>query len=636
MTVRKRAIKNLKPLNIPVSYRVLDKDKLSDARNIFDNKGVQETRYGIKPFIDVSLGGSVLSLSFFKKSNGDVFRIAKVGAVLYSVKESGAHDVLVSGLSANTKHRGITLNDRHIIAIEGDGLYSFNGVVSEFTTLGQDAPTGISVAIANGGSLTDATYYKVAVTFYSSETGFESNAFESGIVTTASPNLKINVTSIPSTASSATIDTIRIYLKNTEIPDSEFNFVHEMAMSISNTSYSITADTPSTQHPPTTHAPPVSGGGKYLVLFGKKLAYSGNGTFPNDVYFSEEYLPDAFDNTITANILQIPGQGPITAIASGFYDESYLNPYLVIFKKNSITIYSELGGVPVQATIEQNIGCISHDTVREANGLIYFMSENGWYVIKKGSIHRDSDNQPISLGNGDIDDIFSRVGWTYELNIPNAENFFSAYYLTNSHYMTFVSEGSNNSVSKAYVFEEKINGFRVFDFKWGLTCACEGEDTSGYRTLFLGGEDGTIYTYSARNDRSDEDFDGDLYTIPVYMVLSYVQPGEDSSSYNFRTLAVRALSSINAFEVKAYPTFSVQSFESFSFDFPNTALGFTLDTSQLDIDVLGDERIPVTIMYDLCLTGETLLLGFYQDVENGNIGLLSAEQTLNKNGNRNL
>lgn len=632
MTVRKRAIKHLKPLNIPVSYRVLDKDKLSDARNVFDNKGEQQTRYGIRKYNSVSLGGEILSLSYFKKSNGDRYRLAKVGTVLYSVSESGARTSLKTGLTATTKHRGITLNDRHIVSIESDGLYSFNGTT--FTQLGQAAPAGASIAIANGGSLTDATTYQVGLTFYASSTGFESNVFKTNQVDTASPNLKINITGIPTTADNGTIDTVYIYLKNVDATDAEYLFVDEI--SLGTATYSITTAPTSTITPPTKNAPPISGGGKFLTLFGKKLVYTGNSTFLNDVFFSEEYLPDAFDGTTTQNILQIPGQGPITGIATGFYDESFLNPFLAIFKKNSITIYSELNAVPVQATIEQNIGCISHDTIREANGLIYFMSENGWYMIRKGTIARDSDNQPISLGNGDIDDIFSRVGWTYELNIPNASNFFSAYYLTNSHYMTFVSEGANNLINKAYVFEEKINGFRVFDFKWGLTCACEGEDDSGYRMLYLGGKDGSIFTYSSRNVRTDQGHDGNDYTIPAFALLSYIQPGEDSSSYNFRTLAIRALASDNAITVKAFATFSVQSFESFSFDFPNTALGFTLDTSQLDIDILGDERIPVTTMYDLCLTGETLLLGFYQDVADGNIGLLSAEQTINKNGNRNL
>lgn len=633
MTVRKRAIKHLKPLNIPVSYRVLDKDKLSDARNVFDNKGEQQTRYGIRKYNSTSLGGEILSLSYFKKANGDRYRLAKVGTVLYSVSESGAHTVLKTGLSVNTKHRGKTLNDRHIVSIESDGLYSFNGTV--FTQLGQLAPTGASIAVSNGGSLTDATTYKVGLTFYSSTTGFESNVFETNSVDTANPNKKIDISSIPTTASNLTIDKVYIYLKNTDVADSEYFFVGEMDLG-SGSTYSITIDTSSTQTPPTTHGVPESGGGKFLTTFGKCLAYAGSSTFLNDVFISEEYLADAYDNTSTSKTLQIPGQGPITGIATGFYDESYLNPFLAIFKKNSITIYSELNGVPVQATIDENIGCISHDTIREANGLIYFMSENGWYMIRKGTIARDSDNQPISLGNGDIDDIFSRVGWTYELNIPNATNFFSAYYLTNSHYMTFVSEGANNLITKAYVFEEKINGFRVFDFKWGLTCACEGEDDSGYRTLYLGGKDGSIFVYSSRNVRTDQGHNGNDYTIPTYAILSYIQPGEDSSSYNFRTLAVRAIGTGSNIEVKAFASFSMQSFESFSFDFPNTALGFTLDTSQLDIDVLGDERIPVTTMYDLCLTGETLLLGFYQDVENGNIGLISAEQTLNKNGNRNL
>lgn len=628
--LKKRAVNKVKPLGVPLSYRVLDHDKLYDCRNIYDNKGVQETRHGIKKYNPTSLGGRILSTSFFKNTDDTKKTLAKVGSSLFAVAQAGASTAIKTGLNALSKHRGVTLRSRHILAIENDGLFSYNGTT--VTQLGQAAPSVVTIALASGGAIPDSTY-GVYITFYSSSTGFESNASTiSNTVAVTGANKKISVTGIPATAANTTIDKVRIYLRD-EVAHGPKLFVAEVALGATHT---IDKGAESTQTPPTKNAPPQAGGAKFLAEFGDCLAYAGNATYPNDVFISEANMPDAYDDTSTAKTLFIPGQGAITGLAVGFYDESNMVPYLVIFKKSSTTIYSEINGNPSQVTIDKNIGCVSADTIREGNGLIYFMSENGWYAIRKGSIIKNSNNLPVSLGNGDIDDIFSRVGWTYELNTANFPAFFSAYYKIDSHYMTFISEGSNNQIKKAYVFEEKINGFRVFEFKSELTCACEGETDEGYPVIFFGDATGTLYYYSSKNAKKDVDENGNELTIPAYFIPSYFQPGDDAASYNFRSLLLRSFGSVNEISVKAYPSFSMDSFETFSYGFPNSSLGFTLDVSQLDVDTLDGERIPVSSEADLSLTGEVLLVGFYQDVLEGNMGLISVQLTSNKNGSRNL
>ena len=116
------------------------------------------------------------------------------------------------------------------------------------------------------------------------------------------------------------------------------------------------------------------------------------------------------------------------------------------------------------------------------------------------------------------------------------------------------------------------------------------------------------------------------------MKLSYIQPDDESTSYNFKTLTVKALGSDNDITVKAYPSYNVDPFDSLTYEFPNISESFILDVSQLDIDSLGDDRVPVTVKGDLSLTGEALLISFEQDVVSGNIGLISAQVELNKNG----
>lgn len=621
-------------MNIPVSFRVLDDKNLSDARNVFDNKGVTETRYGIKRFNTTSLGGSVLSLSYFKLSNGTSYKLAKVGTVLYSIAASGAHTAIKTGLSATTKHRAVTLNDRHIIAIESDGLYSYNGTL--FTALGQAPPTTGSTAIAAGGSLIAGINYQAGITFYSSSTGFETNIKELTYSAAAAGNKQIDITSIPATAANTTIDKVRIYIKNmgTEVLSAN-PYLYVAEISLGTTTYSITAPSISTIVPPTKNAPPQAGGGKYIALFGKKIAYAGNSNFLGEVFISEAYLPDAFDgNAATQVILQAEGQGPITGLGVGFYNQQFLSPYIAIFKKSTISIYSELNNIPILTTLDAHIGCISNETIKVRNGSVAFMSSGGWYVVTDGIINKDPTGNPARLGLGAIDDIFTRPGWSNELNIPQASAFFSAYYSTDAHYLTFVSEGASTAIIKAYVYEERINGFRIYSFNTALTCATEAEDADGYQVVLLGDATGTVFTYSSRNSRSDETNTGLTQSIPAFILLPYIQPGEDSNSYNYRTLTVRAIASANAITVRAFTTLSLTSYDSYEYDFPNTTTGFILDSSMLDVNVFGDERSPVTYMADLNKTGEVLLVGFYQDVENANISLISAQISLNKNGNR--
>lgn len=626
MTLKKRAIKSYKRLNVPVSYKILDQNKLSDARNIINNEGIQETRYGLKRYNGTSLGGSVLSQTFLKKSNGDTYRLAKVGDTIYSVQASGAHTVLKTGLSATTKHRGVTFIDRQIISIEGDGLYYFDG--TNFSPLGQAAPTTLTAAIANGGSLTNGSTYQIAITFYSSTTGFESNIKESSTIVAASPNLQANLSNIPATADNLSIDTVRVYIKNVTA-NSDYLFSKDI--SLGTTTTTVTAMSTSTITPPETNYPPESGGGKYLAVFGDKIAYAGNSNFPSEVFFSKTYLPDAFDNQEVPGVLLAAGQGPITGLATGFFDDGELSPYLVVFKRNSITIYSEISGSPTQAVIDDNVGCVSADTIRIGNGSIYFLSDNGWRVIRRGTLIK-KDNVPYTLGDGDIDDIFTRAGWTFELNSANFANFFSAYYTINSQYITFISEGSSTDVLKAYVYEERLGGFRVFDFKYKITSACDSEDDAGNQAVFLSDDTGFIYTYSIKNSRYDEDGSLNQLSIPVSIKLSYIQADDETTSYNFKTLTVKALGNDETITVKCYPFYTFGTYDTLSYDFPNSSESFTLDVSQLDVDILGDDRTIVTVKGDISLTGETLLISFEQDIVGANIGIVSAQVEMNKNG----
>lgn len=628
MVLQRRAIQKFKKFNVGISYKIAD-DKLYDAQNVYNNKDITETRFGIARWNDTSLAAPILSQTFFKNDAGDRYLLAKVGTVLYKVNASGAATSIKTGLTSSTKHRAVTLNNRHIIAIETDGLFSYDGTT--FTQLGQAVPSTGSCAIVAGGTLTATNTYQVALTFYASTIGFETNAEElSTIATTA--DRTIRVSSIPGSADNALIDYVRVYLKDVTAGGS-YKYVTQIA--IGTTTYDISAPPTSTQTIPTTHGAVTSGGGKYITTFGKRIAYAGNNSYKSDVFISEEFLPDAFDGTSTSKTLFIEGQGPITGIACGTFSDASLDPYLVIFKKNSTTIYSEIGGISRQSQLDGNIGCVSNETIKVINGTIFFLSETGWFQIFNGTMLKDKTNNPVPLGNGGVDDIFARTGWSKGLNRAQFANYFSCIYSTHRQYWTFVVEGSETSFMKAYVYERDIEGFRTFVFKTAFTSACEGEDASGNQVVFLSDSGGRVYTYSLNNDLHDVDTSNSTQTIPAFLILPFTLENDINSTYNYRFLTVRALTSDNAVTGKAFYNWDQSTSDNNSFDFSSDDTGFILDTSQLDVDSFGNERSIAKSTIDINRTADTVMFGFYQDIEDANIGLVSAQLEYNKNGNAN-
>lgn len=643
MPLNLRATKKLNQFNVPVSYRIHDKSgKFLDARNVNSVQDRLDTRYGSSRFNAVSVGGAVKSISFFKKSDGSTYLIAKVGTDLCIVPETGSPTFLGLPLSANTVHRGVTANDRHIISIGSDGLYSFNGDIENFSRLGQSAPSGVTVNTASGGALVTTNKYRVAITFYASNIGFESNAFESLEVTTTAPNLKINLTDIPSSALNSNIDKVYIYLKNVT-SDSEYLFIDEIALGA--TTYTIENESTSSQAPPTTNDVPgrnafdLNGGvgGKYLTFFNSKLVYAGNSGAPNEVYFSEPDLPDAFNSTDTATVLPIAGQGVVTGLAVGLFSDSVLDPFLAIFKGKSTRIYSEVGGQTKLVTLSEEIGCVSHDTITVKNGVIYFLSEEGWRAISNGRFILNERGEAATLGNGDVDDIFKSTGYLYEVNRQGLANAFSVYYPTLDQYITWVSEGVNNSYSKAYVYEYGVGGFKPYEFAVPATCATLGENSSGRDVVFFGTNDGFILKHSIMEARSDVNAVNTEVAIDAFAILPWApEDGDFDATYNYRELILKAIVSSNDLTVKTYLDYNLSTEESGTYDFTGPNSGFVLDESILGEGVLGEDRGTVVARSDINRVGESIAIGFYQSVIGANIGLISMQIDSSKNGNRNL
>jgi hypothetical protein len=632
MPLKNRAPKIWKDFSFGVSYKVNEtQDRFRDALNVYSNQKRLDTRPGMSRFNATSLGGKILSCSFFVSSNGTQFRIVKVGTVLYSVNATGAHTVLKTGLSSTTKHRGKTFargsSTRHIISVEDDGLFQFDGTT--FTVLGQDPPTAATVA-TTVGSLPNSTY-RVAITYYSSSTGFESNASYSATVATVGQG--INVTAIPTTATNATIDQIRVYLEDFSAGDAA---LLSTTLSLGTASTTITSLPTSSFTPPLANAKPLIGGGKFLVEFNRSLVYAGNSNFKNDVFFSEQDLPDAFNDGNAPNriVLYASGIGDITGLAVGLFSDSVVDPYLVIFKRKAIHVYSEINGQS-QIQISSEIGCVSHETIIVKNGNVYFLSEQGWHAIYNGRLVVDSDGDTVTLGGNDIDDIFKSPGFVYEVNQSQLANAFSVFYPRLEHYLTWIPEGQNTSFSKTYNYEFETKGFKPYEFFVAGTCAMIGEDASGDVVVYFGDSTGYLYSHSVKEDKRDVDATGTEKDIQAFAQLTW-QDGDDlDSSFNFRELMIRALASEGTLTIKTWIDYNLQTSEELDYLFTDPGSGFILDMSELDVDVLSDGRTIVKSRGDINRCSTNILIGFYQIGQDLNMGLVKAQLDFSKNGNPN-
>ena len=628
MPLHKRAQKKFRDFNIPVSYNVGAQNRMNDAANVCTIQKVLETRHGISPF-NATAFTTPKSISFFEESDGTKHVVVKDGTTLYSANATGAHTTLKTGLTAGTKHRAVTVGDRHIIFIETDGLFSWDGTT--FTQLGQ-APLGaVTVAASGSGNTLTASDYQVAITAYSSTLGFESNIGTSSSVVTVSSGQQIDVSAIPTSADNGFIDKKRIYVRDFT-NNGAWLFWDEV--SLATTTETIDANPTSSQEPPTKNAAPIAGGGKFPVIFGQSVAYMGNDTFKSDVFISEPYLPDGFDSSSTSRTFKAAGNGPGTGLGVGYFNGDNQNPYLVAFKRNTIELYTEISGFPEQVVISNEIGCVSHDTIRTIGGDVFFLSTQGWHVIRNGRLQKEK-NKPATLDQGDIRDIFSRPGFAYELNKANMSNFFSVYYPTLDQYLTFVSEGASNEIAKAYNFEFEIGGFRPYTFSKNFVDAVLGQDASGEDIVYLLSDDGYVFTHSVNETQgTDQDENAAETAISAFCELYWITGDDMEASYNFGSFILRAYNQTNNVTVEYFINYDSQSSTSQAFTFAGTNLGFVLDVSKLDEGVFDSRQI-IRYVGEVLKSAQSILIKISKSQTGESMQLLEGQLDVNKNGNPN-
>jgi hypothetical protein len=645
-------------LSIPVSYRTTNTKFLNDSLNVFTNQNRIDTRFGVQRFSTYALNGlgfildvslldenylddgtiadeslleNVTSISFFKKTDGTKYYICKAGTVLWALSTTGQHTVLKTGLSSSTKHRSVSFNNRCFIAIESDGLYSFDGTT--FTQLGQDPPTSaVTLGASGAGATLPTASYQVAFTYYASGIGFETNIGTASASQAITLGQQLDVTSISTTTpDNALIDKKRIYIKNVTT-NGEWLFWSEIDLSDSTETINLAIT--STQNPPETNASPLDGGGKFLDVFGKKLVYSGSATYPNDVFFSEEYIPDAFDDATESRLVfKASGDGAITGIKTGYFNLDKMIPFLCVFKRRSIEIYSDFEGTP-QITKINNIGCVATDTIKEINGNVYFMSEAGFHIISNGKIV-EKDNNYFKLGDGEIDAIFTDEGFGYQLNLAEADDFFSVYFSPLKSYMNFIAESGTTLFTKSYNYELEINGFRPFLYPINYYCACEAENSDNETCILIGGKNGRVYSYCQSNTKTDYDTSNTATDIRAMIQLPWIAHDDFDATMNFGTLILKAITSSTALSLRYFLNYDTSQRYNASYSVSSVG-GFVLDESYLDVDYLGDNRAIVRqVGSGVYKTAQSLSIQIEQTGQNLNLGLISLQVSASKNGNPN-
>jgi hypothetical protein len=626
MPLRKKTKLSIENFDMPLSYRVNERrNRFSVAENVFWNQSRLDTRFGTDRFNAVALPSNVLSLSYFKDTSGTRYNLAKSLGIIYKLSETGAHTELKTGLVVSTKHRGLTMNNRHIVAADSDGLFSYNGTV--FTQLGQAVPAKPTATLVNSqGALANDTY-TVKITYYSSTTGFETNAsLASTPVTTSTPNSRITVTK-PAAPDNLTIDKYRVYISDDDIT---WYFVATEALA---DDYKIDANTLSTQVPPIDHDVWPAGGGKYLAEFNRKLVVAGLSTFKNDVIFSSQDYPDGYDLTETGVTLFAGADGEITGLATGFFNDSVLDPYLVVFKRRSTWIYSEIGDLPKFEKIDGRVGAVSGDNITVRNGDVYFLSDQGWKVIHNGMIVQNEIGESATLGLGDVDDVFRRTNFDYSITKATLSSSFSVYYGELDQFISWIGDNGNTAYNRAYVYEFAIGGFKTYNFAVNATCACISEDSLDNEQVLYGTLNGYIHKHSKVVERKDVSSGGGFVSYNARVRLIWIQGDDRDKSHNFRGLYLTSLAGAKTILMKGYVNYVLSNPIEDNFEF--TEDGFILGVGILGVNKLAPATRTANEYIDINRSGRNIMLEFSLNLIESNMGLVDLQMDFQTNGNRN-
>ena len=265
----------------------------------------------------------------------------------------------------------------------------------------------------------------------------------------------------------------------------------------------------------------------FAVTTANRLAFKGAADL---VQFSDVYAPTII-NPFFNRVLVNEGTGDSIVAMLPVQDDG-----LLVFKRNSIyliTATSTLGENLRVIEITRQMGCVSRGSIQQIGSLVYFLSDNGIYVVDSGIRGESNIASPIKalevLDKPTSESIQDKIE---DIDFSKAETFISSY-CNNRYYLGLVNKTSpEGKINRVYVYNQLLQSFESIDripddlFPKEFVVI----PVSGKNTLHLVTTDSQVISYETALDSIDTYYsvDGTFEEAPVYFSIT-------TRSYNLNT-----------------------------------------------------------------------------------------------------
>lgn len=268
---------------------------------------------------------------------------------------------------------------------------------------------------------------------------------------------------------------------------------------------------------------------KYLAAVTNTLILAGNPASVGTIYRTEPGNPEIYSGLGSFFTVAADGGGAISGLG-------VLNKLLYVFQEKAV---SAVGGnistsqirIDVVSNPSMGIGCTSHHTIKEVNGVLYFLSEKGIYGIAPGS----SPKEISAL----VAPLFDKS--KYNLNRSVAANW-------NSNDLYFLVlppiEATGNSLTVVY------NTYRDAWTKWDNLDITKGVAIGAKDIYFTGGIYSTLYKFQ-QNGNTEDYADHDT-AIAFKYVTNWEALGDATVPKRFLRLKALSIDSSETFETDGF------------------------------------------------------------------------------------
>jgi hypothetical protein len=283
--------------------------------------------------------------------------------------------------------------------------------------------------------------------------------------------------------------------------------------------------------------------GKYLTVF-RNLLLIGGQQDVNSVSYSDIDSPEYFPPGQNGFTVDTKDGDKVTGIAA-------LTNAVYVFKDNSIhQVSGDIAGdnFRVDLAVQDNIGCEAHQTIREVEGSLFFLSKKGVYSLKQGT--------PAQEISSIIEPIFTSVNRTFNFKKAVAINWNDF-----DKYIIYMPTEQINASNERYNDPDESRTL-VYDYyrqawvEWSNIDALGGLALIGLDDLYFAGRfletaSGDVVSYINRINNTGDTFDyADHDKAIAFTYKTHWEAlGDPSVFKKFLRLKLHALdASVNDFE----------------------------------------------------------------------------------------